>query len=935
MTEIMKFERTAILALISAFPAALSAGTVDFVRDVRPIFQKNCYGCHGEKRQKSELRLDVRELAFKGGDSHGPDIIPGKVKESHLIHLVTSDDEDERMPLDKDRLSDSEIAILTAWIAEGAVWPDGADLVKLEDRRDHWSFRALKKPTIPETKTKDWARNEMDQFLLARLEKEGLKPSDEADRRTWIRRVTFDLTGLPPTPERVSSFLADQSSDAFEKVVEELLASHRYGERWAQHWLDVVRYADTHGFEVNTPRANAWPFRDYVIDAFNKDTPYDQFIREQIAGDTMGKDAATGFLVTAAVLLPGQIGRDDESKRLARQDELGEIVINTGEAFLGLSIGCARCHDHKFDPISAKDYYSMQAFFAGVKYGDRPIQSPAADLARKEVVKLKRQVTELNYEMTKFVPIAKTGVLRPPVNAMINTDRFDPVKAKAIRFTIKKTNNPSKTSNIEPCIDELEVFNTAGRNVALKSAGAKASASGSTIVADRHGLEKINEGRYGNSHSWMSNIKGGGWVQIDFAAEQKIEQVVWARDREGKLNDRLAIEYVIEAMDSNGKWTVVADSTDREKYDPDRKKPADFTLTGLTPEDTKKVKALQQQKKVMQAKIKALDDSALVYGGKFGDPESMFLLRRGDPEQPKGEVEPAAISFLGKMALPKNAEDSKRRLALASWISNPENPLTARVMVNRIWQGHFGIGLVETSNDFGHAGVKPSHPELLDWLATEFIRSGWSIKSLHRMIVLSAAYRQSALIRADDQAKDGDVRLLWRFPSRRLAGENIRDSMLAVSGRLNLKTGGPGFDLFKSRGGLSGFPPIESFKENGRRRMIYAHKIRMEREAVFGAFDCPDAGQTLARRRQSTTPLQALNLFNSRFTIDESAALAERGKKEAGSELEDQIRRVYQLAYVRDPGSGEMGDAVSFAKSNGLPALCRAIYNSSEFLFIP
>ena len=643
----------------------------------------------------------------------------------------------------------------------------------------------------------------------------------------------------------------------------------------------------------------------------------------------MGKDAATGFLVTSAVLLPGQIGKDDASKRLARQDELGEIVINTGEAFLGLSIGCARCHDHKFDPISAKDYYSMQAFFAGVRYGDRAIKSPEADAAREAGKKFAARATAIDHQLTEFVPRAKSGVERPPVNAQINIERFTPVKAKRVRFTINTTNN------LEPCLDELEIFTTDGRNVALARGGAQPTASGSIVVANRHELEYINDGNYGNTRSWMSSEKGKGWVMLELADEFVIERIVWGRDRQSKHTDRLPLDYSIEAADASGKWQVLADSTDRKEFDPKLKKPADFTLAGLNAEETKQAKALQQEKKTLEGRIAKLKNDALVYGGIFGKPEAMFLLRRGDPEQPKEEVEPASIDFMGSLKLPKDATDQERRLALADWVASPENLLTARVMVNRIWQGHFGIGLVETSNDFGRAGVKPSHPQLLDWLATKFIDSGWSIKQMHRMMVLSATYRQSSQIRPDAQARDADVRLLWRFPSRRLEGESIRDTMLAVSGRLNLKMGGSGFDMFKSRGGLSGFPPVETYKEEGLRRMIYAHKIRMEREAVFGAFDCPDAGQTSSRRRQSTTPLQALNLFNSRFTIDESAALAKRIEKEAGHESKNQIQRVYQLAYGRGPDAVELADASSLVASNGLPALCRAIYNSSEFLFIP
>ncbi|MFK5922725.1 MAG: PSD1 and planctomycete cytochrome C domain-containing protein [Verrucomicrobiota bacterium] len=930
------FCRIAVFALFLVLPALLVAAPVDFVRDVRPIFQKHCYECHGEKKQKSELRLDIKELALKGGDTHQPDIIAGKAEQSPLIHLVTSADVDERMPAEGDALSAGEIAILKAWIDQGALWPDGVDLVELEDPRDHWAFKPLPEQVLPPViKNQSWGSGDLDVFILARLMQEGLKPSAAADRRTWLRRVTFDLTGLPPTPQQMESYLNDKSTRANKAVVDRLLASPRYGERWAQHWLDVVRYADTHGFEVNTSRTNAWPYRDYVIEAFNQDTPYDQFIREQLAGDTMGKDAATGFLVTAAVLLPGQIGKDDASKRLARQDELGEIVINTGEAFLGLSIGCARCHDHKFDPISAQDYYSMQAFFAGVKYGDRAIKSPEADAVRKEAAKLKKQATRMDLKLAAFVPIAQTGAQRPAINPVINKDRFVPVKTKAIRFTIKKSNNPRKTNNVEPCIDELEVFNTAGVNVALKSAGAKSSASGSIIVANRHGLEKVNDGRYGNAHSWMSNQKDGGWVRIDFAAEHNIDRVVWGRDREGKFNDRLAIEYVIEVLGTSGQWRVVADSSDRKKYNAKIKKPTEFTLLGLSPEETRAAKALKKEKKALESRIKKLNNEALVYGGIFGEPEGMFLLRRGDPEQPKAEVSPSVIRFLGDLELAKTSTDAQRRAALADWVASPGNVLTARVMVNRIWQGHFGIGLVETSNDFGRAGVKPTHPELLDWLARKFIESGWSIKAMHRMIILSSTYGQSSGIRAAAQAKDADVRLLWRFPSRRVEGESIRDTMLAVSGRLNLKMGGSGFDMFKSRGGLSGFPPVESYQDEGRRRMIYAHKIRMEREAVFGAFDCPDAGQTSARRRQSTTPLQALNLFNSRFTMDESAAFAKRIEAEIGSDLKSQIQRIYQLAYGREANAIELEDASALVSSNGLPALCRAIYNSSEFIFIP
>ena len=310
------------------------------------------------------------------------------------------------MPLDGKPLTAEEIATLTKWIEQGAIWPDGVDLVRLDDKRDHWSFKPVTRPDPPTTQDSEWPRNDIDRFVLSRLEQEGLHPAPEADRVTWLRRVSFDLIGLPPSPEEVDAFVNDQRDDAYERVVEELLKSPRYGERWAQHWLDVVRYADTHGFEVNTERPNAWPYRDYVIEAFNNDTPYDRFIREQIVGDALEKDAATGFLVTASVLLPGQIGQDEPSMRLARQDALDEIVVNIGQTFLGLSVGCARCHDHKFDPISQRDYYAMQAFVAGVEYADRELRTPEAEAQRAKAERLK---AELAQDRTAACPARAAG----------------------------------------------------------------------------------------------------------------------------------------------------------------------------------------------------------------------------------------------------------------------------------------------------------------------------------------------------------------------------------------------------------------------------------------------------------------------------------------------------------------------------------------------
>jgi hypothetical protein len=429
---------------------------------------------------------------------------------------------------------------------------------------------------------------------------------------------------------------------------------------------------------------------------------------------------------------------------------------------------------------------------------------------------------------------------------------------------------------------------------------------------------------------------------------------VWGRDREGQFTDRLATSYVIEADDAAGEWRVVADSTDRAKFVPGDNKPASFSTAGLNPDEMKEATRLMDEKKKLESGIKAAADGRLAFAGTFRAPDKIHLLNRGDPEQPKDEVEPAVLGVLGTTRLPKDVAEQERRRVLADWIASPQNPLTARVMVNRIWQGHFGTGLVETPSDFGRNGARPSHPELLDWLASEFERSGWSVKHMHRLIVLSAAYRQSSEasqsghrsaenLNTDslntDYSKalqaDADDRLLWRFHSRRLESESIRDSMLAISGKLNLKMYGRGFDLFNNRGGLSGFKPVESFSGDGLRRMIYAHKVRREREAVFGAFDCPDAGQSTARRRESTTPIQALNLFNSRFTLEQADAFAARVKAEVGDDSAKQIRRAYQLALSRNPTSAELADVRPVVAAHGLPTLCRALFNSNEFLFMP
>jgi hypothetical protein len=580
----------------------------------------------------------------------------------------------------------------------------------------------------------------------------------------------------------------------------------------------------------------------------------------------------------------------------------------------------------------------MQAFFAGVEYGDREMRTPEALLMSEDAARMRARVTAIDAELTRFEAKARPGetaanrttALRPPVSAAHNSDRFAPVRTQRVRFTIHKT------TNLEPCIDELEFYDTTARNVALATSGTRATSSGDRTEPDRHELRFVNDGRYGNSRSWMSSEMGKGSVMLEFPAACEIERVVWGRDRNREFVDRLATDYTIEVEVAPGTWRVVADSTDRHPMDA----PAAVRLAGvlessLTAAETATANALLAERKHLEGRIGKVTQAQMAFAGVFRKPDDIRLLHRGDPEQPRDPVVPAVPVVLGGLKMDRETVESDRRRALAEWLADAANPLTARVMVNRIWQGHFGVGLVETASDFGRSGTKPSHPELLDWLAMEFVRSGWSVKHMHRRIVLSATYRQSSRVDPVAATRDADVRWLWRFPSRRMESEPMRDSMLWVSGRLNLSMGGRGFDLFNNRGGLTGFQPVESYAGDGLKRMIYAHKVRREREAVFGAFDCPDAGQSTARRRESTTPVQALNLFNSRFTVEQSEAFARRVASEAGTDPARQVQRAYALALGRSPTATELVEIVPVVRDHGVAVLARALFNSNEFLFVP
>jgi Protein of unknown function (DUF1553)/Protein of unknown function (DUF1549)/Planctomycete cytochrome C len=926
----------ALLSSAGAAPAAELPppvpGEVDFEREIRPLLESRCYDCHGEDKQKHGLRLDTTPGILKGSDSGEPVFVRGRSADSLIIKRVTAENPKEVMPPKGERLTAGQVGLLRAWIDSGAKMPgDEAAAASLKLTTDHWSFQPVKRPDVPQSGDA-FARSEIDEFVLAKLKEKGLSPSSPANRHTLIRRLYLVMHGLPPTPREVEAFVDDRRPDAWERLVDHVIESPRRGERWARHWMDVVRYADTNGFETNRERKTAYHYRDYIVEAFNSDKPYDQFIREQIAGDALGADAATGFLVAGTYDIVKS--SDINLTLMQRQEELADMVNTTGTAFMGLTMGCARCHNHKFDPILQKDYYAVQAVFAGVNHGERPVRRRVDESTARELAALKADEaarrTALESLRQRAGGATLTGAvktLRAAVNPRVNEEVFTPIEALAVRFTI------SATSSSEPCLDELEIYDASGRNVALASAGAKPAASGTIQGYPIHRLEHLNDGRLGNDYSWISNAAGNGWVEISFPEKARIQRVIWGRDRMEKFRDRVATQYKIEAATEPGKWVAVAGSDDREPFhgaeDPDA------FLTKLSPDDAAAARKLQSDLADLTGRIAKLTGTGTGWIGTFSQPQKTHRLYRGEPMQKREVVAPDALSVLGTLGLSVEEPEQQRRVKLANWIASRQHPLTARVMVNRLWHYTFGTGIVDTPGDFGKNGSRPTHPELLDWLADEFVKSGWSVKHVQRLLLLSAAFQQSSAPRTDALAADADGRFLWRFPPRRLEAEAIRDSMLAVSGSLDLRMGGPGFYLMDVvEENVMHYFPKEKFSPAEFRRMVYQFRIRQTSDSVFSSFDCPDGGQVMPRRSRSNTPLQALNLFNSSFVLQQSDFLAARLRKEAGDSPEAQAEKAFVLFYARPPDPWEREQSAAMIRAQGLPSFGRALYNTSEFLFV-
>jgi hypothetical protein len=785
--------------------------------------QARCVVCHG-KDKESGLDLRTREGLLKGG-SRGAAINPGDADGSLLYRFVAGE-EKPRMPLGEE-LSEYQIGLLKSWIDKGAIWEDNETVAQGEkgkvyaslkpitdEQRNYWAFRKPSRPQIPNIKNRSWVRTPIDAFILAKLEEKGLQPSPRADKRTLIRRVTFDLTGLPPSPEEINAFVADKSPDAYRKVVKRLLASPRYGERWAQHWLDVVRFGETNGFELDAEREQSWRYRDYVVKSLNDDKPYDRFITEQIAGDELDPNSfemrvATGFLRAG----PQHVVAGNQDLAVNRQEWLTEVMFGVGNGIMGLTVGCARCHDHKFDPIPQADFYRLQAFFA------------ASD----------------NYDFK-----------RP-------TKDEEQAYGEAVKAHGEK---------LKPILDEIAAIEQPYREKLTAAKRAKLEPQFANALTREERLRSDEEKRLAKEAQNMLEIK---WNEL---------------------------------------------------------------VASISPEDREKRAALRRRMHSIELYAPDPLPKALAVADTLNPIPQMNILKGGDPHRPGDAVQPRFPSVTLSLDASPEAEikpvqiggfkSTGRRLALARWLTGPDNPLTARVMVNRLWHYHFGRGIVATPNDFGRNGRQPTHPELLDWLAVEFSQSqSWSLKRMTEMMVLSNAYQQSSSIDGSKANVDPDNKLLWRMNRQRLDAEEIRDAVLAVNGSLTEQLGGPSikvplepevYDTIFTEYEPDNLWPVHPDPRQHTRRSLYLIRKRNVRLPLLVAFDAPDLMAVCGARQISVHALQSLTLMNSEFMLSQSRALAQRLFKEASAGEVAMVSRLYEVTLARKPRPDELRLTQNFLK---------------------
>ena len=874
-----------LIGLLAAVSVLFSADAQTFETKVRPLLASKCYSCHTAS-QMGGLRLDSRKSVFEGG-SRGPAIVPGDPAQSLLAKAVRRVDEKLQMP-PSEALSVDEIAILEEWIADGAEWPETAKKTAStpeisEAARKFWSFQPVRRPAVP-----DQDAGPIDSFLLARLGEAGLEPAPLADKRTLIRRATLDLLGLPPTPEETAEFLADDSPQAYEKLVDRLLASPHYGERMARHWLDLARYADGQSAAyADTPLANAWRYRDWVVEAFNHDLPYDEFVVAQLAADLLPEDQRNERL--PALGFHSLHDKDDDR------------VDVTGRALLGLTVGCAQCHDHKFDPIPQRDFYALQGVFSSSNPYNHPLapqeEVEAYDRAKKRVSeqkiavdsfleKQRNQLIDVMMERTADYLVASYRVVRESATPAAAANELG-VDLETLDRWLAYLRSPNHE---HPYLDDWLTLLADGDSI--EQARREAAAFEKTLVAIHLEKRAIEDRNY---------VKLGG-------AEG-------ARDQRTLLNTNLEF---LEPV----KYYLWRDMT----APPAKKRGLPFAggVYYYGPQDIDRFLSgvWKEHLERERAELKRLEKDvppAYPFLHAYRDaekPQDARIAIRGDKKNPGAIAPRGFLTVLGKG---ERFDQGSGRLQLARAIASPENPLTARVFVNRLWQWRFGRGLVSTPSNFGQLGERPTHPKLLDWLAAEFVDRGWSVKKLDRAILLSEAYRRSSKTLAANYEADAENQLYWRFnPVHRLDAETIRDSMLAVSGKLDRTATGPPSSLDPSHV----------------RRALYGRVGRTNPDPSMALFDFPDAKAHSDARDVTVGPLQRLFFMNNPFVIEQSEALVERLVSEAGDDAEARIRRAYELVYNRPPERAEIDAALSFVETETWARYAQALLGSSEFLTV-
>lgn len=963
------------------------ANGIDFAKHIQPIFVEHCGDCHGSEFQEAGLRLDHRQSALRGGDS-GPAWVAHKPDESLLLERITAEDEYERMPPPYEDeikpLSDEQIALLRRWIEQGAPWPKDVANEKHIDS-DHWAYQPIERPELPKVENESWVRNPIDHFVLARLEEQGISPSPTADRPTLIKRLYYDLLGLPPKPEEVGAFVADESPHAYEKLVDRILASPHFGERWGRHWLDMARYADSDGYEKDRPRPNAWRYRDWVIRGINEDMPFDQFTIEQLAGDLLPEVTPEQKLATAfhrQTLTNTEGGTDKEEFRVVA---VKDRVDTTGTVWLGLTVGCAQCHSHKYDRITQREYYEMFAFFNNgdetqteVPVSDEAVAGYEKDKAAyaRQLAETKQQIADHRVKLAAELPqiekrlkaesvanpnaavefhaleaaqIASEGkaILKrlddgsylasgaEPASdtytliAKVELPEISGVRLDVLPDESLPSKGPGRTAHGNFVLSELEVHVSANeafsqaRRVALVAAEADHSQSGWPAQAAIDGKSDTGWAiapQFGKEHQAVFKaakpitLEAASWVKI------VLRQQYGSRHTIGRFRIALRTGHAPGDGVPQAVRGILATAPDK-RSDPQKAALLDFAMA----EDSLGAKLVARLDRLEKNPPKRPVMDVRVIAQRTGNPRTTHIMRRGDFLQPQDEVQPATLEVLHPLN-PRSSEQPADRLDLARWLVDETNPLTPRVTVNHVWMRLFGEGLVRTANDFGVRGDPPTHPRLLDWLATEFTRLDWSRKALIRRIVSSATYRQSSHHRPELADADPTNRLLYRQNRFRVEAEIVRDLTLAASGLLSRKIGGP-----------SVFPPMPpdvaalSYANNFRwklspgedryRRGMYTFFKRTAPHPNLVAFDCPDSNTTCVERRRSNTPLQALTTLNNEVYVEAAQAMARRLL--AKDNLPDDRARIdygFRLCTARPPDSSEAAELL------GLLEAARAYY---------